>query len=50
MTSSQAIGPERVPLESTAASAPTANSSESPGRNGVTTKPVSAKTVAKRIA
>ena len=28
-----------------AASAPTANSRESPGRNGVTTKPVSAKTM-----
>ena len=31
-------------------SAPAANSSESPGRNGVTTKPVSAKTIANRIA
>jgi hypothetical protein len=38
-----ATGAVRVPLESTAASAPTANNSESPGRNGVTTNPVSAK-------
>ncbi len=30
--------------------APAANSSESPGRNGVTTKPVSAKTIVNRIA
>jgi hypothetical protein len=33
-----------------AARAPAAKSSESPGRNGVTTSPVSAKTMAKRIA
>jgi hypothetical protein len=32
------------------ASAPAAKSSESPGRNGVTTKPVSAKMIANRIA
>ena len=40
---------DNVPLESTAASAPAANSSESPGRKGVTTNPVSAKTIRKRI-
>jgi len=33
-----------------AASAPAANSSESPGRNGVTTSPVSANTMTNRIA
>jgi hypothetical protein len=33
-----------------AAIAPAANSSESPGRNGVTTSPVSANTIANRIA
>ena len=37
------------PLSAFAAIAPTANSSESPGRNGVTTKPVSAKMMAKSI-
>ena len=31
-----------------AAKAPAANSSESPGRNGVTTKPVSQKTIRNR--
>jgi len=44
-----ATGADSVPLVSTAASAPTANSSESPGRKGVTTRPVSAKITAKRI-
>jgi hypothetical protein len=44
-----ATGARRVPLESTADSAPTAKRSESPGRNGVTTNPVSAKITAKRI-
>jgi hypothetical protein len=43
-------GADNVPLESTAASAPAANSNESPGRNGVITKPVSAKMMMKRIA
>jgi len=43
-------GALNVPEVSTAASAPTANSSESPGRNGVTTKPVSAKMIVNRIA
>jgi hypothetical protein len=33
-----------------AATAPATNRSESPGRNGVTTNPVSAKMIAKRIA
>src|SRR5262249_16243963 len=33
-----------------AARAPVANNSESPGRNGVTTRPVSANTIANRIA
>jgi hypothetical protein len=33
-----------------AASAPAAKSSESPGRKGVTTSPVSAKTIANRMA
>jgi hypothetical protein len=37
-----------VPSEPVAHSAPVAKSSESPGRNGVTTKPVSAKTITKR--
>ena len=32
-----------------AANVPAANSSESPGRNGVTTSPVSQKMIAKRI-
>jgi hypothetical protein len=41
---------DSVLLVSTAASAPAANSSESPGRKGVTTKPVSANTIRKRIA
>ncbi len=36
-------------LVSTAASAPMPKSSESPGRNGVTMSPVSAKITAKRI-
>jgi hypothetical protein len=38
-----------VPLVSIAASAPMANSSESPGRKGVTTRPVSQKITKKRI-
>ena len=38
-----AAGALRTPV---AQSAPVAKSSESPGRNGVTTKPVSAKTIA----
>jgi hypothetical protein len=42
-TSSQ--GSRSVRLASTAASAPALNSSESPGRNGVTTRPVSAKMI-----
>ena len=33
-----------------AASAPATNNSESPGRNGVTTKPVSQKIIRNRIA
>ncbi len=33
-----------------AASVPATNSSESPGRNGVTTSPVSQKMIANRIA
>ena len=49
MSVSETSGAESVPLESTAASAPAANSSESPGRNGVTTNPVSANTMAKRM-
>ena len=47
---SETSGADNVPLVSTAASAPAANSSESPGRNGVTTKPVSANTMANRIS
>ena len=42
LSSAASAGADSVPLVSTAASAPSANSSESPGRNGVTTKPVSA--------
>ena len=38
-----------VPVWSTAASAPSANSSESPGRNGVTTRPVSQNMIANTI-
>ena len=48
-SSTMASGALSVPLVSTAASAPTANSSESPGRNGVTTSPVSQKITANRI-
>ena len=43
-------GGDSVPLVSMAASAPRPNSSESPGRNGVTTKPVSAKITRNMIA
>src|SRR5690348_15036610 len=39
-----------VPVVSTAASAPIANNSESPGKNGVTTNPVSQNTIANKIA
>ena len=50
MSISESSGADSVPLVSTAASAPAANSSESPGRNGVTTKPVSANTMRNRIS
>ena len=49
ISTSDTSGADSVPLVSTAASAPAANSSESPGRNGVTTKPVSAKMMTNRI-
>ncbi|MNW06022.1 hypothetical protein D3C71_2023580 [compost metagenome] len=37
------------PVPPFAINAPTANNIESPGKNGVTTKPVSAKIIKKRI-
>jgi hypothetical protein len=49
-STSDNIQGDSVLLLSTAASAPAANNSESPGRNGVTTKPVSANTIRNRMA
>jgi hypothetical protein len=46
-STASAIGVLRAPV---AHSAPVAKSSESPGRNGVTTKPVSANTMMNRMA
>ena len=47
MTRSTAIVPSLIGEPALAATAPTAKSSESPGRNGVTTSPVSAKMIRK---
>ena len=47
--SSAVSGTIRIGASGWAATAPAANSSESPGRNGVTTRPVSAKMIAKRM-
>ena len=44
------IDPRLIGEPSVADKAPTANSSESPGKNGVTTSPVSQKMMRKRIA